>query len=450
VPEAESIGRLGVWEGYRVGTVQRFEKGDQERIEPQVWIELEPDPARRKICDGCGGECRHVHDVTERWVRDLPVFDAQTHLLVHRCRVECPRCGPTLERLAWLAPFARVTTRLAQSVARLCAVMPVKRVAEFYDLGWDAVKAIDKAHLERTLGPPDLDGLTLLAMDEFAIHKGHRYATVIIEPTCKRVLWVGKGRDRGSLRPFFELLGPERCAKIRAVAMDMNSAHEMEVKANCPSAQIVFDLFHVVAKYGREVIDRVRVDQANKLREDKPSRRVIKGARWLLLRNRENIPTRQDRVRLDELLAANRPLMTVSVLRDQLKHLWDFRSRGHALNFWKQWYGHAVRSRIEPLRRFAKKLKPYLHGILGHCAFPLHTSLLEGINNKIKVLKRIAYGYRDDHYFFLKIRAAFQDLPPQIPDEPFLLVIASSVRKGCARSRDAARRHGADGRYLVA
>ena len=411
MPEAESIGRLGRWEGYRVGTVQRFEAGDKGP-RAQVWIELHPDPQRRKVCDRCGQECRHIHDRSERWVRDLSVFDADTHLLVHRCRVECPACGPSLERLSWLAPYARVTTRLAESVARMCKVLPVKHAAEFYGLKWDAVKAIDKAHLERTLGPPDLDGLTLLAMDEFAIHKGHRYATVVIDPTCKRVLWVGKGRDRGSLRPFFEMLGSDRCAAIRAVAMDMNSAHEMEGRANCPHAQVVFDLFHVVAKYGREVIDRVRVDEANRLRDDKPARHVVKSARWLLLRNRENIARPQDRVRLDELLMANKALMTVYVLRDELKHLWDFRSRGHAYRFWKQWYSNAVRSRIDPLRRFAQRLKPYLHGILGHCAFPLHTSLLEGINNKIKVIKRMAYGFRDDNYFFLKIRAAFPGALP--------------------------------------
>ena len=219
-----------------------------------------------------------------------------------------------------------------------------------------------------------------------------------------------RGRDRGSLRPFFERLGPARCTQILAVAMDMNSAHEVEVRAHCPQARFVFDLFHVVAKYGREVIDRVRVDQANRLRHDKPSRHVVKSARWLLLRNRENVPIR-DRPRLRELLEANRALMTVYVLRDELKHLWDYRSAGHALRHWKHWYGHAVRSRIDPLRRFAKRLKGYLHGILSHCTFPLHTSLLEGINNKIKVIKRMAYGYRDDDYFFLKIRQAFPGIP---------------------------------------
>ena len=226
MPEAESIGRLGVWEGYRVGTIQRFEAGEKGP-RPQVWIELHPDPGRVKVCGRCGGACRHIHDRNERWVRDLSVFDADTHLLVHRCRVECPACGPSLERLTRLALLARATVRLAESIARLCKVLPIQHAAEFFEPGWDAVKAIDKAYLEKTLGEPDLDGLTLLAMDEFAIHKGHRYATVIIDPTSKRLLWVGKGRDRGSLRPFFEMLGPERCVLVRAVAMDMNRAHEM-------------------------------------------------------------------------------------------------------------------------------------------------------------------------------------------------------------------------------
>src|SRR5690606_24827619 len=133
------------------------------------------------------------------------------------------------------------------------------RTARWFGLDWKTVKAIDFRHLERSLGPPNLDGVRLLAMDEFAIQKGHRYATVVVDPERKRVLWVGRGRSRAEIRPFSELLGPVRCAQVRAVAMDMNSAYDLEVRAHCPNAEVVYDLFHVVAKYGREVIDRVRV-----------------------------------------------------------------------------------------------------------------------------------------------------------------------------------------------
>ena len=209
------------------------------------------------------------------------------------------------------------------------------------------------------------------------------------------------------MRPFFELLRAERCERLHAVVMDMNSAYDLEVRKHCPNAEVVYDLFHVVSKYGREVIDRVRVDETNRLREDRPARAVVKSSRWLLLRNRDNLTGNAQRVRLDELLAANQALMTVYVLRDDLKRLWDYRHRGYARRFWQQWLARAMESDIEPLVRFAQRLKAYLEGILAHCRWPLHTGLIEGMNNRIKVIKRMAYGFRDEACFFLKIRAAF-------------------------------------------
>jgi transposase len=394
---------LGTWEGYGFGTVGR-KQGDGPE---QVWIELVPRREAERICSGCGRSCCSIHDTEPRWVKDLPILECETHLLVHRVRVNCPVCGPKLESLDWLEPYARVTSRLAQSVARLCKVTSVKHAADFYGLNWKTAKAIDKAYLQKELGPVDLSDIEVIAMDEFAIQKGHRYATVIVDPRRRRVLWVGRGNGREDVRPFFQLLGAAGRKRIKAVVMDMNGAFEGEVRAQCPDAQVVYDLFHVVAKYGREVIDRVRVDEANRLRHDKPARKIIKSSRWLLLRNRQNIAKPQDRVRLDELLNANHRLMTAYVLKDELKQLWDYRHIGYARRFWNQWHWRAMHSRIEPLKAFVRKLREYLDGILSHCNWPLHTSLLEGINNKIKVIKRIAYGFRDDDYFFLKIRAAF-------------------------------------------
>jgi transposase len=173
-------------------------------------------------------------------------------------------------------------------------VASILHVSRHFELDWKIVKDIDRTALERQLGPVDLDGIDIIGMDEFAIQKGHRYATVIVEPTRKRVLWIGRGRGREDVRPFFELLGAERCARLKAAVMDMNASFELEVRRYCPQAAIVFDLFHVVAKYGREVIDRVRVDRANELREQRPERRVVKGARWLLLKNRDSLREGED------------------------------------------------------------------------------------------------------------------------------------------------------------
>ncbi|MCT7920890.1 transposase, partial [Burkholderia pseudomallei] len=168
------------------------------------------------------------------------------------------------------------------------------------------------------------------------------------------------------------LVGSEMCIRDS----DMTTAYELEIKEQCPQAEIVFDLYHVVAKYGREVIDRVRVDQANQLRHDKPARKVLKSSRWLLLRNRHNLKPEQA-VHLKELLAANQSLLCVYVLRDELKRLWFYRKPAWAEKAWGQWFEQAQHS------------------------------VVEGINNTIKVIKRRAYGYRDEQYFFLKIRAAF-------------------------------------------
>lgn len=398
----ESITRLGSWVGYDV---------KDEYLEDRAgvrWcvVHLQLKPRQQRCCSGCGTAVAAIHDVVERQVRDLPIFEYPVELHLPRVRVACPYCGPKLEQLSWLEPMARVTSRLAASVARLCSVMSILHVAGFYALNWKTVKAIDYRHLERSLGPIDLTGVEVLGMDEFAIQKGHRYATVIVDPRRKQVLWICRGRAREDIRPFFELLGAAGRDRLKAVVIDMNAAYAKEVQAQCPNAKIVYDLFHVVAKYGREVIDRVRVDEANRVRHERPARQIVKRSRWLLLKNRENVAP-DDQVRLDELLAANRQLFTVYVLKDDLKTLWDYRHPGYAMRFWKQWYRRAMRSGIEPLRRFAQNLKPYLSGILAHSQWPLGTNLIEGINNKIKVIKRMAYGYRDDAYFFLKIRAAF-------------------------------------------
>jgi transposase len=181
------------------------------------------------------------------------------------------------------------------------------------------------------------------------------------------------------------------------------------VKKHCPNAEVVYDLFHVVAKYGREVIDRVRVDQANALKDDKLARKIVKRSRWLLLKNRHNLSDTQ-RIKLQELMAANQSLAPVYVLKEQLKELWRAGSVWQAYRRWRQWWKMVRESDLEPLKLFARRLRPYIRGILASAKYPLHTSGLEGINNKIKVIKRMAYGYRDLDYFFLKIKAAFPGL----------------------------------------
>ncbi|OZI73988.1 ISL3 family transposase [Bordetella genomosp. 12] len=392
---------LGGWQGYAVERVEWPEGAGRT-----LSIYLKP-TAKVMLCEQCGARCRQVHETTVRRVRDLPLFEYRVVLHVPRRRLLCERCGgPRLERLSWLGRYQRVTDRLAAACSQLLQSSNVQAVARFFELGWHSVKALDKARLRASMREPDWSRIEYLAMDEFALHKGHRYATVVVDPISRQVLWIGPGRSRETARAFFEQLPRGVAQRIKAVAIDMTTAYELEIQAHCPQAEIVYDLFHVVAKYGREVIDRVRVDQANQLRQDRPARRVIKSSRWLLLRNRDKLD-RQQAVRLDELLQANQPLLTVYVLRDELKRLWFYRRPAWAKQAWHHWCEQAEQSGIAPLNTFAQRLKGYLHGILARCRHRLNTSIVEGINNTIKAIKRRAYGYRDQEYFFLKIRAAF-------------------------------------------
>lgn len=386
------------WPGYDVVACSHS-------AENTLTLTLEPRAADLPRCGRCQQPSPLIHDRRIRLVRDRDLLDQRVQLRLPVRRVDCLTCGRVTEHISWLAPASRLTRRLCTWIESLLQLLPISHVSQLTGLHWHTIKTLDKRRLQAAFGTFEPGDVRRLVMDEFALHKGHRYATVIMDAERTRVLWVGLGNSRKAIRPFFEQLG-ERCQQIEAVAMDMNTAFDLEVKQHCPQAEVVYDLFHVVARYGRDVIDRIRVDQANALRHDKPARQVVKQSRWLLLRNQENL--KEDHaVRLQELLAANQPLATVYVLKDALKEVWYAPSVREGWRRWRAWLRHARESGLAPLQRFARNLQRYARGILASARFHMHTSLLEGVNNRIKVIKRMAYGFRDSDYFFLKIKAAF-------------------------------------------
>lgn len=394
---------LPFWEGFDVSDL---------KVGPDlVQITLQSNTAQPPRCSGCQRPGLPVHEYCRRRIRDLPMLGKAVLLHVTLRRVACPDCGTRMESVSWLDRHARLTRRLADTVSDLCSRLPTAHVAELFGLHWSTVRTLDRRRLQTAVAALPPPQPRRLVMDEFALYKGHRYASVVLDADTRRVLWIGLGRSRAAVRPFFQALGPEGCARIEAVAMDMNTAFDLEVRRHCPKARVVYDLFHVVAKYGREVIGRVRVDAANALCHDKPARRVVKQAHWLLLRNRANLKSPAQHVRLDEVLAANQSLMTVYVMKEQLKALWTASSAWQWRRDWTQWMSHANESRIPALMQFARRLRGYWRGIVSRVRWPMHTGQLEGINNKIKVIKRMAYGYRDSDYFFLKIKAAFPGNP---------------------------------------
>jgi transposase len=382
---------------------------DQQVIESETRVQsvitLAPAEGALPFCSVCGENGSRLHMYGTRRVRDLNLAHARVDLVVPNRKLRCGNCRTIrTEGHSFLGPYRRHTLRFERAVADLCRHLPIKQVAEHFDLSWHAVKEIDKRRLEREVGTPCYDGLRLLAVDEVAVHKGHTYLTTVLDLETGRIVWVGKGQTEATLASFFAELTPEQRKSIEAVAADMARGFRSAVEKACPHAALVYDFFHVVAKYGREVVDVVRLAEARK--QDEAGRKLIKGSRYLLLKNADNLLGSQ-RKTLQELLAANKNLNTIYVLKDQLKRIWEYRDPAGARKALDQWCALAHASGIPALANFTRKLCRHEKGIVNLCRYPIHTGRLEGINNKIKVIKRQAYGFRDDAYFILKIKGAF-------------------------------------------
>ena len=377
---------------------------------PGTLIHLQPDRRFRPVCHVCG-TAGQVHSTgLRRIVRDLNIGPAQTFLQVAYRRVWCPCCQMAkVEQLSFADPSKRITYRLARYVCELCKAMTVEDVARHLDLNPKTVKAVEKHFLQQEFSQTDYDGLRILAIDEIAVHKGHNYMTVVLDYLTGRVVWMGEGRSMETLDVFFAGMSDEQKQAIEAVAMDMWEPYINRVQHHCPQAKIVFDLFHLVKSFG-QVVDEVRREEVRKAATQQ-SRRFIKGSRYLLLKNRQNLRS-DERVRLRGLLAANERISAVYVLKDQLKMIYRYRRRGWAKKALDQWCELATGVDHPAMRRFIGRLRFFEYGLLNHCDYAIGTSPLEGVNNKIKVIKRKAYGFHDPEYFALKVKQALPGLRP--------------------------------------
>ena len=289
----------------------------------------------------------------------------------------------------------------------LLAFMTVQDVSELFKISWGTVKNIDKEYLQKHYSKPVLKNVEIIAIDEFAFQKGHKYQTVVYDLKAGRVIYVGAGRAEESLDRFWKRLRHSG-AKIQAVAMDMWLPYFNAVINNIPEAKIVFDRFHIF-KLMNETLDEIR----RALYHEETflnNRQVIKGIRWLLLKNEKNLNDEKDeRGQLEQALQINKPLAEAYYLKEELGQLWLQNTRDEAEKFLTSWATRAWATTIQELRKFVKTLLGHRTGILNWFDFRISTGPLEGFNNKIKVLKRKAYGYRDMEYFALKIYALHEN-----------------------------------------
>ncbi|MGQ0813569.1 MAG: ISL3 family transposase [Gemmatimonadota bacterium] len=360
-------------------------------------------PVKKTRCGSCGREQRGWYDRKTRQVRDLSCGDRAIYLELEIRRVACRRCGKVKqESLEFLADNPFYTKRFAFFVGRRCRVSTIRDVARETHLDWKTVKALEMQYMREQLRRAGAAKPRVIGLDEISVRKGHTYRIVVSDLERQRPIWFG-GTDRSeaSLNVFYAWLGPHRSARIELAVMDMWRAFRKSTMTNAPNAKILYDKFHVLRHLG-EALDKVRKQEYRRL--SGRGRRFIKGQKYNLLSHRENLNL-EGRQALALLLKANKRLNTAYLLKESFAQLWDYRREGWARRFFEQWRAALKWQRLKPYQEFADLIERHWDGIAAYCepANKVSLGFVEGLNNKIRVLQRRAYGLRDAEYLRLKV-----------------------------------------------
>jgi transposase len=336
-------------------------------------------------------------------VRDLSCGDTRVYLDMEVRRARCRRCGKVRhERLEFLADNPLYTKRFAYYVGRRCRSSTIKDVARELKLDWHTVKELEKQYMRAQLERAGTPAPQVIGIDEVSIRKGHIYRVVVSDLVRRRPLWFGgKERSEESLMQFYTWLGKKKAKRIRLVVMDMWKPFRNATERAAPQAAILFDKFHVMPHLGA-ALDEVRKSEYARLKGK--DRRFLKGQKYTLLSHRENL-TLQGRQALKKLLAANKRLHIAYLLKESFGQLWGYQREGWARRFFENWRASLKWQRLKPYEKFAQMIERHWDGIAAYCKPENKVALgfVEGLNNKIRVIQRRAYGLRDEEYLRLKI-----------------------------------------------
>lgn len=319
-------------------------------------------------------------------------------------RVECHACNAVRQvKVGFAEENRRFIRQFERCVLDLSGHMTIQDVAAHFGVSWDVVKDIQKRYLKRKFSRPPLKSLRRIAIDELYVGKKRKFLTIVLDLETGAVVFVGEGKSAAALDPFWKRLKNRR-KRIEAVAIDMSKAYIQGVTTNLPKAVLVFDHFHVIKLFNEKLTDLRR--ELYREITDLMQKEVLKGIRWLLLKNPENLnDKRNERERLEEALRLNQPLACAYYLKEDLRQIWNQPDKATAEVVLHDWLRRADTSGIRIVKKFAQTLATYRAGILAYYDYRISTGPLEATNNKIKTLQRQAYGFRDYVFFTLKIYA---------------------------------------------
>ena len=386
---------------YPIFRIHGYRVKECEPDEHRLLLHIEPQP-HRVCCPECGSREVIRRGEQVRWLRNLPVGGDVSWLVITVPRVECRSCHLVRQIRLGLAEERRTYTRaFARYVLELSKYMTIQDVAEHLAVSWDIVKDIQKRYLAQHYAKPALKDVRQIAIDEICVGRGYRFLTLVLDLDSGAILFVGEGKKADSLQPFWRRLRAAH-ARVEAVAIDMSPAYQKAVRKHLPDATVVFDRFHVVKLLNKKLTQLRR--QLYRQATNDLKKKVLKGTRWLLLKNPENLdPVKGEPGRLRQALRLNESLATAYYLKEDLRQIWEQLGKFSARRKLMDWYHQALDSGIRVLQDFARTLLAHADGILAWYDYPISTGPLEGTNNKIKTLNRQHYGLRDGNFFKLKL-----------------------------------------------
>jgi transposase len=387
---------------YHAFAIRDYDYRKTDYAEGSVTFTIAQDPKDWR-CPACGS--RHVigRGQTQRCFRAVPIGRRPVSIVLPVQRVGCLACGVVRQvDVAFADPRRSYTRAFERYALDLSQHMTIQAVAHHLSISWDVIKDIQKRDLQHRFARPRLADLKQIAIDEIYLGQRQGYATVVLDLASGAIVFVGDGKGADALEPFWKRLDRSG-AVVDAVAIDMSPAYLRAVDTHLPWAVVVFDHFHVI-KLFNEKLTQLRRDLHRQATE--ADQEVLKGTRWLLLKNPENLdPARDELARLEKALELNQPLATAYYLKEELRQFWAQADKAAAATFLESWITRAQASGIALLRSFARTLQQHEDGLLAYYDYRLSTGPLEGTNNKIRALQRQAYGFRDLEFFKLKLLA---------------------------------------------
>jgi transposase len=397
----------------RVVRVEIIEDDDTEVVVVEVALRSR----RAMLCSGCGQPVRAAYD---RRVASWRHLDLARTRCVLRCeirRVDCPGCGIRNEQVPWARAGSRFTRSFEDTCVFLARAAPKVVVAELMRIDWGSVgRMIERVVTEHlaTRGDDGLDGLVRIGIDEVAYRKGHRYLMCVVCHDSGRIVWAREGRTQAVAAAFFAELGPERCAKIRAVSVDLHGGWEATIAGHCENAAICADPFHVVQLAGR-ALDQLRRAEWQRLREEDPERaRWLKGTRFLLRRRADSLSPRQRSV-LEDLAETNHEVYRGWLLTDQLKAVYAARSHDEATELLDEWIFASATSDLEPFIGVAITLERHAEAVVNAVILGVNNARLEAMNSTVRLISHRARGFRNLSSLLALITLTCGRVPVHLP-----------------------------------